>query len=34
VASKLLSMGLKDIKSLDASLRCQVVDGESQKFEF
>jgi tetratricopeptide (TPR) repeat protein len=33
-ALKLRELGLKDISTLNASLRCQVVDGESQKFEF
>ena len=34
VILKLLSMGLHDITTLSPSLRCQLVDGESQKFEF
>jgi len=34
VVLKLLSMGLHDITSLTPSLRCQMIDGESQTFEF
>jgi tetratricopeptide (TPR) repeat protein len=34
VVLKLKSMGLHDISSLTPSLRCQLIDGESQTFEF
>jgi tetratricopeptide (TPR) repeat protein len=34
VTLKLLIMGLHDITSLLPSLRCQLIDGESHKFEF
>ena len=34
VVLKLISMGLHDITSLTPSLRCQLIDGESQTFEF
>lgn len=34
VALKLHSLGLRDISTLSASLRCHIIDGESQKFEF
>lgn len=31
---KLLAMGLEDITSLIPALRCSLIDGESEKFEF
>mmetsp|Transcript_5903 Transcript_5903/g.11163 ORF Transcript_5903/g.11163 Transcript_5903/m.11163 type:complete len:648 (+) Transcript_5903:137-2080(+) len=34
VVLKLHALGLRDVSTLTASLKCQVIDGESQKYEF